>query len=211
MTLALWTEWLRSFDTLIGLRKRKALLLIDNAPSHGKEPPRLEHVAVEYLAPSMTAHIQPLDGGIISTFKAHYRKLFLAHLIDQYDANMPFQKLDIKSAIYFLADAWHNVTPATIKNCRDRVGILVAAPPLKEPLPIAHDLHMGVESLIHELNIDPEVCIMTDEYPEIDMTATTYELFSDETIVDEVNRHFELPQRTKTTRYVVLAARRFFR
>ena len=48
----------------------KALLIIDNAPGH---PTDLTHpnVQVVILPPNTTSIIQPLDQGIISTFKAY--------------------------------------------------------------------------------------------------------------------------------------------
>lgn len=50
----------------------KIFLLIDNAPGH----PVLEHpnVKVIFLPPNTTALIQPLDQGIIATFKTYYIK-----------------------------------------------------------------------------------------------------------------------------------------
>lgn len=58
----------------------KALLLIDNAPGH---PTDLEHpnVKVVFLPPNTTSLIQPLDQGIIRSFKAHYMKRTIEMLV----------------------------------------------------------------------------------------------------------------------------------
>lgn len=54
------------------------LLLLDNAPSHPPEPTiPLTHVKLQYLPANTTSTLQPLDQGIIKTFKTAYRKQLL--------------------------------------------------------------------------------------------------------------------------------------
>ncbi|XP_017797049.1 PREDICTED: tigger transposable element-derived protein 1-like, partial [Habropoda laboriosa] len=59
----------------------KAHLLIDNAPGH---PQDLQHenVQVVFLPKNMTSLLQPLDQGIISTFKALYIKRTFSYAKD---------------------------------------------------------------------------------------------------------------------------------
>jgi hypothetical protein len=53
----------------------KALLIIDNASCHKVE---LNHPSVKviYMPPNCTAVIQPLDQGVIQTFKLYYARRF---------------------------------------------------------------------------------------------------------------------------------------
>jgi hypothetical protein len=72
-------------------------LLVDNASSHidpsrlnqenveGHTSSRLTNVKIHYLPPNSTAHLQPMDAGIIHSFKAHYKRLFCRYLIRQFD------------------------------------------------------------------------------------------------------------------------------
>lgn len=63
---------------------RHVILLCDNASSHKKfDPEQLTNVRVEFLAPKLTAFVQPLDAGIIRCFKAHYRRGFLRKVIER--------------------------------------------------------------------------------------------------------------------------------
>ncbi len=39
------------------------------------------HSHFEYFDPNVTSHIQPLDMGIIRSFKAHYRKALVRHCL----------------------------------------------------------------------------------------------------------------------------------
>ena len=53
------------------ITNRKILLLVDNAPMHIiDENVSLTNVAVHFLPPNTTAHLQPCDAGIINSFKA---------------------------------------------------------------------------------------------------------------------------------------------
>ena len=66
-----------------------------------------------------TSICQPLDQGIIKTFKAYYKRKWLAFLCDQYDADKyPFKNMHILQAIRWSMTAWeYDVKPANIVNC----------------------------------------------------------------------------------------------
>lgn len=75
----------------------KVLLLIDNAPSH----PVLDHpnIQVQFLPPNTTSLIQPLDQGIIATFKMYYIKQAFKYILDS-----------IEERNLTVMDAWKNYT-----------------------------------------------------------------------------------------------------
>ena len=79
VTTTVFTEWFIKYfvpETRKYLNERgfefKVLLLVDNAPGH----PQLEHqnVQVLFLPPNTTSLIQPLDQGIIATFRCNLGK-----------------------------------------------------------------------------------------------------------------------------------------
>ncbi|XP_055634227.1 tigger transposable element-derived protein 1-like [Toxorhynchites rutilus septentrionalis] len=61
----------------------RVLLVIDNAPGHL----RVEHpnVQIVFLPPNTTSLIQPLDQGIIATFKRHYIKTTFRYILNEID------------------------------------------------------------------------------------------------------------------------------
>ena len=78
MQTSIWNSYLKQLDSKMRYEKRKILLLVDNAPVHSHEIlESLTNIHVEFLPPNITAHLQPLDQGIINSFKTQYHKLLL--------------------------------------------------------------------------------------------------------------------------------------
>jgi hypothetical protein len=75
MLTTLFQEWLCDFNNKIAIKHngKRVLLLLDNCGSHKIEGLNLSHVDVHFLPPNTTSRIQPLDAGIIMSFKRHYR------------------------------------------------------------------------------------------------------------------------------------------
>jgi len=78
-------KWLKYINIIFRTQNRKILLFIDNASSHFNPDKdnnqeikesgnlNLSHVRVYFLLPNTTAHLQPIDAGIIKSFKAIYK------------------------------------------------------------------------------------------------------------------------------------------
>src|SRR6185437_1821056 len=90
MLATLFQEWLQKFDQEVGMKhnKQRVLLLLDNCTSHKLGNLVLENVEVHFLPPNTTSKLQPMDAGIIMSFKKHYRhyhiryvKLFLFYFM----------------------------------------------------------------------------------------------------------------------------------
>ena len=100
----------------------KAILLLDNCPAH---PPadvlktRDGRIKVAYLPKNTTSLIQPLDQGIIATFKKNYRRELVSKIIsNEQQSVIEFLKgMSIKDFFYIGASAWNAVTPKTIEGC----------------------------------------------------------------------------------------------
>ena len=54
---------------------QKAILLLDNAPSHPSEDElEKDDIKAKFLPPNVTSLIQPMDQGVIENIKRRYRK-----------------------------------------------------------------------------------------------------------------------------------------
>ncbi|GBC31133.2 CENP-B homolog protein 2-like [Rhizophagus irregularis DAOM 181602=DAOM 197198] len=129
MQVSIWNDYLMKLDTQMRLQHRNILLLVDNAPVHIiNENTNLTNVAVHYLPPNTTAHLQPCDAGIINSFKTQYRKLLVRNRVEAYEISQELNKavilLNIYDAINFSKDAWNAVSQQTIFHCWQHTKIL---------------------------------------------------------------------------------------
>jgi len=110
-------------------------LVTDNCPTHpppssptidykGPKPSQLTNITLVYLPPGTTSFLQPLDAGIIASFKAAYRRRYAQFMVQHFNlhGNAP-SRLDILQAIYLIADSWESVTQCTIVHCWKKAGI----------------------------------------------------------------------------------------
>jgi len=72
MTASIMEDWLKSFNLKMKVQNRKVLLFLDNATCHPHVG--LSNVRLIFLPPNTTSITQPMDQGVIRTFKAWYRK-----------------------------------------------------------------------------------------------------------------------------------------
>lgn len=52
----------------------------------------LTNIKLVYLPPNTTAHLQPMDAGVIHSFKTKYKHEFCKHLIRQFDSGIDYVK-----------------------------------------------------------------------------------------------------------------------
>lgn len=129
MQASIWKQYLFKLNQIMRKEKKSILLLADNAPTHLlNEDVPLSNIKVHFLPPNTTAHLQPLDAGIINSFKAQYRKILVSNRIDAYDQaqenNSEISPIDILDAITFTNRAWKSVKSSTIRNCWRKTNIL---------------------------------------------------------------------------------------
>ena len=63
---------------------------------------KLTNIELVYLPPNTTAHLQPMDAGIIHSFKSKYKREFCRHLIQQFDKGIDREKLSLWFLISYL-------------------------------------------------------------------------------------------------------------
>jgi hypothetical protein len=99
----------------------KILLLLNNAPGH---PPRLsdtdENIHVMFLSPNTTCLIQPMDQGVIATFKSYYLWKTFTQLVKDTDGEVSvkdfWRNFNIKKATDSIGDAWTEVTQSCMNG-----------------------------------------------------------------------------------------------
>lgn len=180
MTTELFRDWLAEFNLRMKKAGRKVILLVDNATSHRVNDLLLTNVRLHFLPPNTTAHIQPMDAGIISSFKAHYRKQLIREYISCAEKGSP-QTVNLRQALHMVKNAWDAVSAATIINCFRHVQILPTRP---TPEDSEDDMPLSeLRSLMQQLPAQDE-CLSPEAYVNIDdQEETGHRLTEDDIII----------------------------
>ncbi|GBM38546.1 hypothetical protein AVEN_110211-1 [Araneus ventricosus] len=98
---------------------------MDNATSH-PDYLKLKNINLVFLPPNTTSMLQPLDQGIIRSFKVGYRELLLRHVLSQISSCKSSQEL-VKSisgldAISWTTSALKKVEPGCVLKCFKKAG-----------------------------------------------------------------------------------------
>jgi hypothetical protein len=106
----------------------KILLLLDNAPGH---PPSIadidEKINVMFLPPNTKSLIQPMDQGVIATFKSCYLWRTFIQMVkatageDKISVKDFWKNFNIKKAIDNIGDAWTEVSQSCMKGVRKNI------------------------------------------------------------------------------------------
>jgi hypothetical protein len=121
---ALFEEWIVNLNASLVKKKRKIILFLDNASAHVNI--NLTNIKLQFFPANTTACLQPLDQGIIRSFKVYYRKFLLRRLLSLIEGSNKIDELikGISSldALYWIKDAWDLISKETIHNCFRKAG-----------------------------------------------------------------------------------------
>lgn len=134
MTQPVFKRWLEAFNEDMRVQERHVLLLIDNCPAHkltkevtpvDKPAIKMSNLSVHFLPKNTTARLQPLDAGVIASFKRQFlkRKMREACKRDQLGCDNPY-KMDVRTAMETIEDAWDSVEQQIIVNCWKHCGFV---------------------------------------------------------------------------------------
>ncbi|GBN08807.1 Tigger transposable element-derived protein 4 [Araneus ventricosus] len=135
MTSEIFEEWINELNERMRNRKKRILILVDYAPCHPNEI-SLSNVAVKFLPPNPLSPLQPLDQGIIQSFKVLYRKNLLKMIFSRTSNPAEFsslaKSLTLFDAVQFIKYAWNEVAASTIQRCFSACGLSVLIPQSNE-------------------------------------------------------------------------------
>lgn len=125
MTTDIMSDWLVDLDKRMKKKSRNILLFLDNATSHPDDL-KLKNVKLVFLPPNATSVLQPLDLGIIRSFKVGYRKLLLRHVLSQISSCKSSEELaksvSVLDAINWTTAALKKVEPGSVLKCFKKAG-----------------------------------------------------------------------------------------
>jgi hypothetical protein len=135
-------SFLRDFDNDMQCQNCRVVLLIDNVPSHrdtnnNGNPILLTNIKLVCLHPNMTAHTQPMDRGIIASFKSNFQTLkiqcalcIFTHHLNQQEEEQEMRKTGLakdkkKEATKKLTDS--NIQLPTLYKINDFEAMTIAS------------------------------------------------------------------------------------
>lgn len=116
MTSSIFTNYLLKWDSELRLINRRILLILDNCSAHPDICSKLTNIKLCFLPPNTTSLIQPLDQGIIKSFKVHYRKTLTSKILQSAELNENF-KITVFDALKYILQSWNLISEKTIQNC----------------------------------------------------------------------------------------------
>ena len=130
MTSVLFNEYLKELNAQMVEQKRKILLLVDNTPLHIVQQ-EYSNIKVEFLPKNTTSALQPLDQGIIRSFKAHYKTKLIKYLVAVgNDTNETVKTINLGVVINWIGEAWNEISEITITNCFKKSSLFGEEPEL---------------------------------------------------------------------------------
>lgn len=119
-------QWLIRFNRKMSVQNRHILLFMDNATSHPNLS--LSNITLVFLPPNTTSRIQPLDQGIINSFKIHYRTKVMKRLLSRIDeVSNVFElakSINCLDAIYWIHEAVEEMPKTVVPNCFKKAGFV---------------------------------------------------------------------------------------
>ena len=124
------------------------------------------NIKIVFLPKNTTSRLQPLDAGIIQSFKTKHRKKLMRYVIarinDDLTASEIAKGIDILQAITWVADSW-KVSVETIKNWFAKCGITDQIGQDEDDL-----VDEEFNSLFNEF-VDPKCDMTAEEYADFDV------------------------------------------
>jgi hypothetical protein len=121
LTRAIFKDHLSKFNEEMHANNRHVCFVLDNFSGHFPLE-EYSNIQLIYLPPGTTSVLQPLDAGIIRSFKSNYSRMINDKQIKASDENQPF-KHSIKDAIFMAAVAWGNIPELLLRNCWRKTAI----------------------------------------------------------------------------------------
>ena len=170
----------------------KALLLLDNAPSHPDASSLISedgNIKAFYLPPNTTPLIQPMDQGVLEALKRRYRKALLQKLLLEDEEGRSIvefvKQINMKDIVYMIAGAWEDISSSTLRKSWNK--LLSSEESINPSTVSPNEGNDEVVELAKQLDSNLEMDDIS-EWMTIDNDHAGHQLLSDEEIISEVSK-----------------------
>lgn len=188
----IWIEILRSLDKKV---KREVILFADNCGPHVTNGLNLKNIKLLFF-PSNTSVLQPLDQGIIHSFKSNYKKCLISFLIkeikqrnlNEINKKVRAKDIDVLTALTLMKLSWEDVTSKTITNCFRKAFFYFTRTTITIADENQDEDENSVWKLLEEVNQDQLPFTSLKSYLDFDDNVECFGQLSNEEIVEIVNQ-----------------------
>jgi hypothetical protein len=121
MTSQLFDQIMQKLNKRMEKQNRKILVILDNCSAHPEV--KLNSINFLFLPPNTTSRLQPLDAGIIRSFKQRYRNKMLELIVQTIDSNIAYdcatalKTITLLKAIYMFSESVREINESVFINC----------------------------------------------------------------------------------------------
>ena len=192
MNAVIFKEWLIKLDKKFKNENRKIIMFLDNFSGHhdtkSTETLHLTNIKLAFFPPNCTSVCQPMDQGIIQSFKINYRRFLIEEKIFHIEQGSEMPEINVYSAINMINKAWID-SVSTIQNCFKKGGFIKQ---YSEDIVISEPDDMSEYSKSYKT-----LCTLQNSafdfnqyaYVNIDKDLACCETVTDEEIIQMVNRN----------------------
>ena len=179
MTLELFESWLNDWNSELTKCNRFIALIVDGCRIHQTQR-SYSNITLIFLPACQTSILQPMDQGIIRSFKAIYRSLLLQLKIKaEQGAKEPVYRLP--TYIQLICRAWCRVTSKTIINCFNAAGWQPTPSAEKKVISVSKDQSKSPNKSCNQTQIQHESPEETDAIAALREGLSTATMVEDNT------------------------------
>ena len=159
---------------------RNILLFMDTAPCHlPLLPEKFSNIKVVFLPKNMPSRSQPLQAGIITTWKIFYRQQLLRHLISPVNGEATvsdiLRSVNLLMAVRWMVNAWKEVTAEAITKCFKFVEMYPEVPEVPQSMivddPFPNEELLDLVNLASQISKEQGVDVSSYSNIDDDVTA----------------------------------------
>ncbi|KAL0212134.1 hypothetical protein RCL1_005760 [Eukaryota sp. TZLM3-RCL] len=124
MTAESFEEYCERVNKIMKQEDRRILLIVDNVSSHKNEK-QFDNVELLFLPPNTTSIMQPIDQGVVLSFKSNYRKRVVERDFMEKTSREQLPQISMADAIKWMSESWAEVQATVIRNCWKKSGLWV--------------------------------------------------------------------------------------
>ncbi len=162
LTREIFKKYLDALNQKMLQDERKILILLDNFSGHVVGD--FSNIKLIFLPPNSTSLIQPLDQGIIHSFKSKYKSFVINFInaklcIENLMLKNAFLLLNMENILFWISEAYNNIDESTARNCWKKLDSFLSHPLVENSMDCQNiEIDLDADDCVKD-NGSEELCI----------------------------------------------------